>query len=156
LRVELAFGSAHAHVVLGRFRLSVTDRPVPFFELRLMHLRADTERHGLARLGAAYALLGDWASAATVLERAVAQTDGSAVCGFLLALAHHHLGRADQALRECDRALARSRTDQGEDNDADVAHDVAAEALTTILGLNISQAESLLLDVGFPANPFAP
>jgi WD40 repeat protein len=153
LRVELAFRSPHAHAILGRFRLSVTDRTVPLLELRLMHLKADRQRNGLARLGAAYALLGDWASAAAVLERAAAHHDGSALDGFLLALAHHHLGRADQARRECDRALARLRTGQAKAEDK--THDVAAEALTTIRGLNISQAESFLLDVVFPANPFA-
>jgi tetratricopeptide (TPR) repeat protein len=157
LRVELAFRTQSAHSILGRFRLSVMNRPVPFFELRLMHLKADRQRNGLARLGAAYSLLGDWASATAVLERATAHHDGSALGGFLLALAHHHLGRADEARRECDRALARLRTDQAKagDKDEDETHDVAAEALTTIRGLNISQAESLLLDVVFPANPFA-
>jgi WD40 repeat protein len=156
LRVELAFRSAHAHGILGRFRLSVTDRPFPFFELRLMHLKADTQRNGQARLGAAYALLGDWASAADFLERAAAHHDGSALDGFLLALAHHHLGQADEARSECDRAVERLRTDQAkaEEKDEDETHDVAAEALTTIRGLNISQAESLLLDSVFPANPF--
>jgi hypothetical protein len=131
--------------------LSVTNRPVPFFEPRLMHLKGDRERNGLARLGAAYSLLGDWASAAAVLERAAARPDGSALDGFLLALAHHHLGRADEARSECDRALARLRTDQDEDQ----THDVAAEALTTIRGLSLGEAESLLRDAAFPADPFA-
>jgi hypothetical protein len=154
LRVELAFRSA-PHAILGRFRLSVTNRPVPFFEVRLMHLKADAERNGLERLGAAYYLLGDWASAAAVLERAAAQADGSALGRFLLALAHHHLGRADEARSECDRALARLRTDRAKGEDVDETHDVAAEALMTIRGLNIAQAEALLLDAAFPADPFA-
>jgi hypothetical protein len=140
LRVDLAFRTEFPHAILGRFRLSVTNRPVPFFELRLRHLKADRERNGLARLGAAYSLLGDWASAAAVHERAAARHDGSARDGFLLALAHHHLGRALKARSECDRSLARLRTDQDEDE----THDVAAEALTTIRGLNIRQAEALL------------
>ena len=38
---------------------------------------------------------------------------------------------------------------------ADGVDDVTAEALTAIRGLTISQAESLLLDAAFPANPFA-
>jgi tetratricopeptide (TPR) repeat protein len=152
LRVELASRTEATHAMLGRFRLSVTNRPVPFFELRLMHLKADRQRNGPARLGAAYCLLGDWASAAAVLERAAARRDRSALDGFLLALAHHHLGRADEARSECDRALARLRTDQDEDE----THDVAAEALVTIRGLSLGEAESLLRDAAFPADPFAP
>jgi hypothetical protein len=132
--------------------LSVTNRPVPFFEPRLMHLKGDRERNGLARLGTAYSLLGDWASAAAVLERAAARPDGSALDGFLLALAHHHLGRSDEARSECDRALARLRTDRDEAE----AYDVAAEALTTIRGLSLCESESLLRDAAFPADPFAP
>jgi WD40 repeat protein/serine/threonine protein kinase/tetratricopeptide (TPR) repeat protein len=154
LRVELTFRSA-PHAILGRFRLSVTNRPVPFFELRLMHLKADAERNGLERLGAAYYLLGDWASAAAVLERAAAHSDGSAADGFLLALAHHHQGRPEEARRECDRALARLKTDEAKGQEVDETHDVAAEALMTIRGLNLGQAESLLLDAAFPTNPFA-
>jgi WD40 repeat protein/serine/threonine protein kinase len=159
LRVELAFRSARAHAILGRFRLSVADRPVPLFELRLMHLKADTQRNGLSRLGAAYSLLGNWASAAAVLEPAAAHHGGSAVDGFLLALAYHHLGRADQARGECDRALARLRTDKSavkdEHDDKEETRDLAAEALTTIRGLSIVHAELLLLDAVFPADPFA-
>jgi WD40 repeat protein/serine/threonine protein kinase len=159
LRVELAFRSASAHAILGRFRLSVTNRSVPSFELRLMHLKGDTERNGLVRLGAAYFLLGNWASAAAVLEAAAAHDNGSALDGFLLALAYHHLGRADNARIECDRALARLRTDHGavenEPEDKEETRDLAAKALTTIRGLSIIQAESLLLDAVFPADPFA-
>jgi WD40 repeat protein/tetratricopeptide (TPR) repeat protein len=152
LRVELASRTAAAHAILGRFRLSVTNRPVPFFELRLMHLKADTERNGLARLGAAYSLLGDWGSASAVLERAAARPDPAALDVFLLALARHHMGRADEARSECDRAIGRLRTDP----DGDETHDVAAEALTTIRGLSLDDAESLLRDAAFPADPFAP
>jgi hypothetical protein len=152
LRVELASRTDAAHSILGRFRLSVTNRPVPFFEPRLMQLKADRERNGLTRLGAAYCLLGDWASAAAVLERTAGRHDGSALDGFLLALAHHHLGRAAEARSECERALARLRTDP----DEDATHDVAAEALLTIRGLSLGAAESLLRDAAFPADPFAP
>ncbi len=81
------------HSTLGRFRLSVTNRPFPLFEPSLLTIKADTERNGLTRLGAAYFLLGDWASAAAVLERAAARPDATALDGFLLALARHHLGR---------------------------------------------------------------
>ena len=71
LRVELDCRlTKYAIHALGRFRLSVTDRPVPFFEPSLMRLKADPVRNGLTRLGAAYFLLGDWAAAASVLERA--------------------------------------------------------------------------------------
>jgi tetratricopeptide (TPR) repeat protein len=150
LRVELAFRSAPAHAILGRFRLSVTNRPVPFFELRLMQLQADTERDGLARLGAAYSLLGDWASAAAVLERAAARPDGSALDGFLLALAHHHLGRVDEARSDCDRALERLGSDLADE----ATHDVAVEALMTIRGQGVDEAESVLQDLVFPAEPF--
>jgi tetratricopeptide (TPR) repeat protein len=152
LRVELASRTDVAQANLGRFRLSVTNRPVPFLGLRLMHLKADRERDGLTRLGAAYSLLGDWAAGAAVLERAAARPDGSALDAFLLALAHHHLGRADEARGACERALARLRTDQ----DEDATRDVAAEALTTIWGLSLGAAESLLRDAAFPADPFAP
>jgi hypothetical protein len=152
LRVELASRTDVAHAILGRFRLSVTNRPVPFFGLRLMHLKADREQNGLARLGAAYSLLGDWASAAAVLERAAARPDSSALDGFLLALAHHHLGRVDEARSACERALTRLRTNQ----DEDATHDVAAEALLTVRGLSLGAAESLLRDAAFPADPFAP
>jgi hypothetical protein len=151
LRVELSFRSADAHTILGRFRLSVTNRQVPFFELRLMHLKGDTARNGLVRLGAAYSLLADWASAAAVLERAAARRDGSALDGFLLALTRHHLGRAEEARSEFDRALERLRTDMADDE----THDVALEALTTIRGLRLDEAESLLRDAAFPADPFA-
>jgi hypothetical protein len=44
------------------------------------------------------------------------------------------------------------RTDQ----DEDATHDVAAEALTTIRGLSLGAAESLLRGAAFPADPFAP
>jgi WD40 repeat protein/serine/threonine protein kinase/tetratricopeptide (TPR) repeat protein len=154
LRAELASRTASVHAILGRFRLSVTNRPVPFFEPTLMHLKDDTERNGLARLGAGYCLLRDWASAAAVLERAAARLDASAVDCFLLALARHHLGRADEARSECDRALARFRTGPADHADVHETRDVAAEALTTIRGLTIGQADSLLLDASFPADPF--
>jgi hypothetical protein len=42
------------------------------------------------------------------------------------------------------------------DRDEAEAHDVAAEALTTIRGLSLGEAGSLLLDAAFPADPFAP
>src|SRR5262249_663309 len=135
--------------------LSITSRPVPCFEPSVMRVKADGERNGRTRLGAAYYLLGDWASAAAVLERAAARPEASALPGFLLALARHHLGRAGEARRECDRALARLGTDQAGVEHEDETRDVAAEALTTIWALNIGQAESLLLDAAFPADPFA-
>jgi hypothetical protein len=42
------------------------------------------------------------------------------------------------------------------DRDEAEAHDVAAEALTTIRGLGPDAAGSLLRDAAFPADPFAP
>jgi hypothetical protein len=117
----------------------------------LTRLKGDRERNGLTRLGAAYSLLGDWASAGAALERAAARPDASALDGFLLALARHHLGRTAEARSECDRALERLRTDQA----GDETRDVALEALLTIRGLSIDEAESLLLDAALPADPFA-
>jgi hypothetical protein len=117
-----------------------------------MRLKADRERNGLARLGAAYSLLGDWASAAAVLERAAARPDATALDGFLLALAHYHRGQMDASRSACERALARLRTDP----DEDATRDVAALALLTIRGLSKGAAESLLRDASFPADPFAP
>jgi WD40 repeat protein/serine/threonine protein kinase/Flp pilus assembly protein TadD len=152
LRVELVFETQTApEQTLGRFRLSVTNRPFPFFEPSLLRIKADGERNGLTRLGAAHFLLGDWASATAVLGRVAARPEASALDGFLLALACHHLGRADEARSDCDRALERLASDL-----ADAAtHDVAVEALLTIRGLSVDEAESLLLDLLFPADPFA-
>ncbi len=115
-------------------------------------IKADAERNGLTRLGAAYFLLGDWASAAAVLARAAARPDASALDGFLLALARHHLGRIDEARSDCDRALARLGSDLAEE----ATHDVAVEALMTIRGLGVDEAEALLQDLVFPASPFGP
>ena len=69
LQVELAFRTGHPNHALGRFRLSVTDRPVPSLEPSLMRLKADSQQNGLTRLAAAYYLRGEWASARAVLER---------------------------------------------------------------------------------------
>ena len=153
LRVELVFGRTKSlHSTLGRFRLSVTNRQVPSFEPSLMRLKASRERHGLTRLGAAYCLLGDWASAASTLERTAARPNAPALDGFLLALARHHLGRSEAARRDCDRALKRLGTDVASEE----TRDVAIAALTTIRGLSVDEAELLLLDTTFPADPFAP
>jgi eukaryotic-like serine/threonine-protein kinase len=153
LRVELDSGDGanFAANTLGRFRLSVTSRPVPFFEASLSRIKADAQRNGLTRLGAAYSLLGDWASAATVLGRNAARSDASALDGFLAALAQHHLGQRAEARSGCDRAVERLRTCIIEDE----ARNVALEALTAIRDLGIDEAESLLLDAAFPADPFA-
>jgi hypothetical protein len=152
LRVELACRTGYTHHTLGRFRLSVTDRPSPFFQPSLQRIRADTERSGLTRLGAAHVLLGEWAPAAAVLVRPAARTAASSLDGFLLALARHHLGRADEARSDCDRALARLGSDLADE----ATHDVAVEAVMTIRGLGIAEAELLLLADAFPADPFAP
>jgi WD40 repeat protein len=152
LRVELACQTASPQSVLGRFRLSVTNRPGPSFPASLARLKADPVRNGLARLGAAYCLLGDWAAAAAVLERTAARPGAPALDGLLLALARHHLGRSAEARSGCDRALERLRTERAEEE----TRDVAVAALVAIRGLGESDAESLLLDAVFPANPFAP
>jgi WD40 repeat protein/tetratricopeptide (TPR) repeat protein len=152
LRVELATGiEGSPQSTLGRFRLSVTDRRFPLFPPSLQAIRADAERSGLTRLGAAYALLGDWASAARVLTRAASRPDPSALDEFLLALALHHLGRREEARSNCDRALKRSRSELADE----ATRDVAVEALTTIRGLGVDEAESLVFDAAFPADAFA-
>jgi hypothetical protein len=152
LRVELASRLRKARSALGRFRLSVTNRPFPLFETRLKIIKADAERNGLTRLGVAYSLLGDWASAAKVLEHAAAQSDSSTLDGFLIALARHHLGRVDEARSDCDRALARL----GGDLPEAATHDVAVAALMTIRGLDLDEALALMQDLVFPASPFGP
>ena len=136
---------------LGRFRLSVTNRPFPLFEPSVRRIKADGERNGLTRLGAAYGLLCDWASAAAVLDRAAARSDASPLDRFLLTLARHHVGRRDEARSDCDRALERPGSDLADE----VTRDVAVEALMTVRGLGLDEAESLLLDLVFPAGPFA-
>jgi eukaryotic-like serine/threonine-protein kinase len=153
LRVELAFRTRFACCTLGRFRLSVTDRPFPHFLARLLlqTIRADTERSGLTRLGTAYILLDEWAPAADVLARAAARPDATALDDFLLALARHHLGRRDEARSDCDRALGRSGSGLADE----ATRDVAVDALMTTRGLGVDEAEALLLDVAFPADPFA-
>ncbi len=153
LRVELDSGDGgnFAAQTLGRFRLSVTTRRVPFFEASLSRIKADAQRNGLTRLAAAYCLLGDWASAANVLARNGVKSDASALEGFLAALAQHHLGQRAEARRGCDRAIERLRTCIIDDQ----ARDVALEALTTIRDLGIHKAETFLLDAAFPADPFA-
>jgi hypothetical protein len=108
-------------------------------------------RNGLTRLGAAYYLKGEWASAAAVLERAASRPDARALDDLLLALARHHLGRTAEARSECDRALKRLRTDEASDE----TRDVALKALTTIRDLGVDEAEALLLDTEFPADPFS-
>ena len=153
LRVELVSGRASlAGCTLGRFRLSVTSRPFPFFEPSLRRVKADGERSGPTRLGAAYCLLGAWTSAADVLRRAAARPDASALDEFLLALAGHRLGRHDEARRDCDRGVARL----GSELRDDATRDVAIEALMTVRSLSVDEAESFLLDVAFPADPFGP
>ena len=152
LRVELASRLKYAQSSPGRFRLSVTNRPFPLFEPRLRSIKVDEKQNGLTRLGAAYVLLGDWASAAAVLTRAAARPDDSALDGFLLALARHRLGRVDEARSECDRALERLGGNLADE----ATHDVAVEALMTIRGLSVDLAEALLQDLVFPADPFGP
>ncbi len=128
------------------------DRPFPLFEPRLRSIKADEKRNGLTRLAAAYLLIGDWASAAAILSRAAARPDASALDGFLLALACHHLGRLDEARSDCDRALERLGSGLAEE----ATRDVAVEAMVTIRGLGVDEAEALLQDLVFPASPFGP
>jgi hypothetical protein len=149
--VELEFRSPWLHHTIGRFRLSVTDRPFPLFEPSLARIKADGERDGRTRLGAAYALLGEWGRAAAVLERAVARPEATPLDGFLVAVARQHLGRRGEAHHDCDRAMARLRSERADE----ATHDVAIEALMTIRGLSVDEAEALVLDAAFPGDPFA-
>jgi tetratricopeptide (TPR) repeat protein len=149
LRVELDFRTRFPNHALGRFRLSVTDRPFP---PSLQAIRTDTERSGLTRLGAAYILIGEWAPAAAVLEQAAARPDAPALDGLLLALARHRLGRGDEARSDCDRALGRLGSGLADE----ATRDVAVEALMTIRGRGVDAAEALLLDLKFPADPIGP
>jgi hypothetical protein len=152
LRVDLDCGLAkYPYHALGRFRLAVTNQPVPFFEPSVTRIKADPVRNGLTRLGAGYFLLGDWAAAASILERAAMRPGSTALDGFLLALARHHLGRHAEARSDCDRAVERLRANAP----GDETRDVALEALATIRDLSGGDAELLLLDTVFPADPFA-
>jgi eukaryotic-like serine/threonine-protein kinase len=153
LRIELEFGqSRFPRHALGRFRLSVTNRPCPLFDASLLRIKADAERNGLMRLGAAYSSLGDWTSAAAVLGQAAARPDAPALDGLLLALVHYHVGRRDESRSLLEQALQRLTTERGEDD----TRDVAVAALMTIRGLSVGEAELLLLDLAFPSDPLAP
>ena len=76
----------------------------------------------------------------------------AALDDLLLALARHHLGRTDEAGSDCDRALGRLGSDLADE----ATHDVAVEALMTIRGLGLEEAEAALQDLVFPADPFGP
>jgi hypothetical protein len=121
------------------------------FYLRLTTIESAGEWNGLTRLGAAYCLVGDWASAAAILERAGSWSDASALDCLLLALAQHRLGRHDEARSECDGAIERLKTSTFDDE----TRDVALVALMEIQRLSIEEAESLLLDLAFPVDRFA-
>ncbi len=56
-----------------------------------------------------------------------------------------------EARRDGDRALERLRTGPAEDE----PRDGAVEALMTIRGLSLDEAESLVRHAAFPADPFA-
>jgi Flp pilus assembly protein TadD len=151
LRVELVSGRPDfPQRTLGRFRLAVTNRPVPLFELSLARIKSGSDVNGLTRVGAAYYLLGDWDLACSALSRAAARSDATALAGFLLALARHRLGRLDEARNDCQRALGRLRTDRS----CDETSGVALEALVVIRGVSVRAAEALMLDAVFPADPF--
>jgi tetratricopeptide (TPR) repeat protein len=153
LRLELVCGQAMTtYFTLGRFRVSVTNRPFPFFEPSLLRIKADTERNGLTRLGAAYVLLGAWAPAEAVLARAAARPEASSLDGFLLALARHHLGHEVESRSDCNRALERPGSALADEP----IHDVVVEALMTVRGLGVDEAEAVLQDLVFPADPFGP
>jgi hypothetical protein len=85
------------------------------------------------------------------MARAAARPEASALDGFLLTLARHHLDRIDEARSDCDRALARPGSDLADEP----TRDVAVKALMTIRGLSVDEADSVLLDIVFPVEPFA-
>ena len=58
----------------------------------------------------------------------------------------------DEARGDCDRALERLGSSLADE----ATHDVAIEALMTIHGLGVHEAEAALFDVVFPAEPFGP
>ena len=97
LRVELDGGAAgYRYEILGRFRLSITDRAFPLFGSSLKLIKADETRNGFTRLGAAHCLLGEWQHAAEVLSRAAIRSGATALEFFLLALARDRTRRAVQ------------------------------------------------------------
>jgi hypothetical protein len=61
------------------------------------------------------------------------------------------LGGRNQAQSHCDRAIGRLASELPDQ----ATQDVAIEALLTIRGLGVDEAEALLLDAAFPADPFA-
>ena len=58
----------------------------------------------------------------------------------------------DEARSDCDRALERLGSDLADE----ATHDVAIEAFMTIRGLGVDEAEAVLQDLVFPADPFGP
>jgi hypothetical protein len=79
-----------------------------------------------------------------------ARPDATALDGFLLSLSRHHQGRVDEARSDCDRALWRLGSCLADE----ATHDAAVEAIMTIRGLGVDEAEALLQDLVFPASPF--
>ena len=152
LRVELDGGSAtFQHEILGRFRLSITGRAFPQFGSSLQIIKADETQNGLTRLGAARCLLGQWKDAEPVLSRAARSPGATALEFFLLALARDHIEEHSQAQLDCDRAVALLKSDKLEQ----ATNDVAVEALMTIRGASVDEAQSVVFDAAFPADPFS-
>jgi hypothetical protein len=121
------------------------------FQTSLATIRADIERNGWTRAGAAYCLDGDWPSAARILERALARDGGSIPDQLMLALAYHQMGRPNEARRNCDRGVDGLKNHMIDDE----TRDIAIEAILNIRGLSVDAAKSLLLDLAFPDDPFA-
>ena len=152
LRVELDGGlTGYAYFILGRFRLAITNRTFPLFGTSLQMIKAGEMQNGLTRLGAARCLLGEWQDAESVLSRAASRSDATALEFFLLALARDHIEKHAEAQSDCNRALALLKSDKPEQ----VTIDVAVEALMTIRGASVDEAQALVFDAAFPADPFS-
>ena len=113
----------------------------------------DRRPRGWTRLGMAHVLHDHWADAAAALERSAAESNGTGLDRFLLALCHRRLGRADKARRWYGLGL-----DWLKRNGADATlRAVVIEATAEVEGTSRADAEArLFLDPAFPVNPFAP
>ncbi len=140
------------HSTLGRFRLSVTNRPVTLFESALHKTLTVPEWNGRTRLGVVYFLRKDWQAAAAALKTAADAPEATGTDQFLLALALHHLGRHDEA-----RRYLASGVDWLEHNKNSGTHrTLVVEAIAEIEGISRVHAEArMFLDPIFPVDPFA-
>ncbi len=106
LTITLEFRDARqtTQLGLGRLRLSATTTPG-----RLLDLEQSVypKLPGWTRLGAAYALRGEWTLALDALAKGAAEPSGGTDCNrFLLSWVNHRLGHTETARRELERAIA--------------------------------------------------